>query len=168
MEPPLWRRYQNPSFVEFHQKGSEPKWPLGSKKTYRQKSPRNRFPAPSNLSVFHQFSRIYRVILKKVSFGISRIILIFKKEKNLTLEEKTNGCLWASSYDNWSLSKSSKFVIEKAILWYGVIQKKLFKGHFRIIWTAWSKKNFCNGILGQRTISVQIFKIFGCHQNHGY
>ena len=51
---------------------------------------------------------------------------------------------------------------------YGVIQKKLFKGHFRIMWTAWSKKNFCNGILGQRTISVQIFKIFGCHQNHGY
>ena len=50
---------------------------------------------------------------------------------------------------------------------YGVIQKKLFKGHFRIMWTAWSKKNFCNGILGQRTISVQIFKIFGCHQNHG-
>ena len=51
---------------------------------------------------------------------------------------------------------------------YGVIQKKLFKGHFRIMWTAWSKKSFCNGILGQRTISVQIFKIFGCHQNHGY
>ena len=51
---------------------------------------------------------------------------------------------------------------------YGVIQKKLFKGHFRIMWTAWSKKNFCNGILGQRTIFVQIFKIFGCHQNHGY
>ena len=43
-----------------------------------------------------------------------------------------------------------------------------FKGHFRIMWTAWSKKNFCNGILGQRTISVQIFNIFGCHQNHGY
>ena len=54
------------------------------------------------------------------------------------------------------------------ILWYGVIQKKLYKGHFRIMWTAWSKNNFCNGILGQRTISVQIFKIFGCHQNHGY
>ena len=51
---------------------------------------------------------------------------------------------------------------------YGVIQKKLFKGHFRLMWTAWSKKNFCNGILGQRTISVQIFKIFGCHQNNGY
>ena len=30
--------------------------------------------------------------------------------------------------------------------WYGVIQKKLFKGHFRSMWTAWSKKNFCNGI----------------------
>ena len=32
---------------------------------------------------------------------------------------------------------------------YGVIQKKLFKGHFRIMWTAWSKKNFCNGIQGE-------------------
>ena len=51
---------------------------------------------------------------------------------------------------------------------YGVIQKKLFKGHFRIMWTALSKKNFCNGLLGQRTIAAQIFKIFGCHQNHGY
>ena len=50
----------------------------------------------------------------------------------------------------------------------GSSKKKLFKGHFRIMWAAWGKKNFCNGILGQRTISVQIFKIFGCHQNHGY
>ena len=47
---------------------------------------------------------------------------------------------------------------------YRVIQKKLFKGHFRLIQTALSKKIFCNGILGQRT--VQIFKIFGPHQNH--
>ena len=51
---------------------------------------------------------------------------------------------------------------------YWVSQKKSFKGHLRIMWTAWSKKNFCNGIFGQRTTSVQIFKIFGCHRNHGY
>ena len=50
----------------------------------------------------------------------------------------------------------------------GSSKKKLYKGHFRIMWPAWSKKNFCNEILRQRTTSVQIFKIFGCHQNHGY
>ena len=51
---------------------------------------------------------------------------------------------------------------------YGVIQKKLFKGYLRVMWTAWSKMNFCNGVLGQWTVSVQIFKTIGCHQNNGY
>ena len=53
---------------------------------------------------------------------------------------------------------------DKGLIWGH--QKKLFKDLFRIMWTAWSKKNFCNEILGQKTISVQIFKIFGFHQNH--
>ena len=51
---------------------------------------------------------------------------------------------------------------------WGSSKKKLFKRHFRIMWSAWSKKNFSDEILGQRTISVQIFKKFGCHHNHGY
>ena len=33
-------------------------------------------------------------------------------------------------------------------------QKKLFKGHFRIILTAWNEKNFCNGLLRQGIISI--------------
>jgi len=48
-------------------------------------------------------------------------------------------------------------------------QKKVSQEHFRIILTAWSKKNFCNEILGQRPISVPIFKISllnGPHQKH--
>ena len=56
------------------------------------------------------------------------------------------------------------FFRKKRVVYMGSSKKSCSKG----IWTAWSKRNFCNGILGQRTISVQIFQIFGCHQNHGY
>ena len=74
-----------------------------------------------------------------------------------------------SKKDLWQVDRALTWAqLKEAWIKYGVIQKKLFKGHFRIMRTAWSKKNFCNGILGQRIISVQIFKIFGCHQNHGY
>ena len=43
---------------------------------------------------------------------------------------------------------------------------KVFKRHLRIIQTAWNEKNFCNGILRQRTLSEHVFKIFGPYQNH--
>ena len=33
----------------------------------------------------------YRVILKKVSFGIFRTILVFKEEKNITIKSKDKG-----------------------------------------------------------------------------
>ena len=39
----------------------------------------------------------YRVILKKVSFGIFRIILVSKEEKNFTLETKDKGLYEANS-----------------------------------------------------------------------
>ena len=38
--------------------------------------------------------------------------------------------------------------------------------HLRIIQTAWNKKNFCNGILRQRTLFEQVYKIFGPYQYH--
>ena len=42
------------------------------------------------LQVKENFAHIYRVILKKVLFGIFWIFLIFKEEKNLTMESKDN------------------------------------------------------------------------------
>ena len=50
----------------------------------------------------------------------------------------------------------------------GSSKKSCAKGILESCGLPGEKKSFCNGILGQRAISVQIFKIFGWHQNHGY
>ena len=62
----------------------------------------------------------YRVILKEVSFGIFRIILVSKEENDCATESKDNvlslSYLCAISFhDIWSLSKSSKLDISEAI-----------------------------------------------------
>ena len=57
--------------------------------------------------------RMYRVILKKVSFGIFRTFLVSKEEKNFNIESKDKGL--SLSKFSWSLSKSPKLDIQKAI-----------------------------------------------------
>ena len=96
-------------------------------------------------------------------YGVT-LVALYPVETVAEEREKASACKQASKMMGRAKNKGSSGTRTR----YGDIQKKLFKGHFRIMWTAWSKKSFCNGILGQRTISVQIFKIFGCHQNHGY
>ena len=71
-------------------------------------------------------SERYRVILKKVSFGIFRIILVSEERKKLQKKANTEGYLWARFHDIWSLSKSSKLDIWKAIS----AKKSWFAIHF--------------------------------------
>ena len=53
---------------------------------------------------------MYRVIFKKVSFGIFGTFLVSKEEKNFTIEGEDK-VLYLSFHDIWSLSKSSKLDI---------------------------------------------------------
>ena len=47
--------------------------------------------ATDRTATYYAVSSKYRVILKKVSFGIFKIILVYKEDKNFTIESEGKG-----------------------------------------------------------------------------